>query len=940
MITLKDLVTSYVVKIHDNSLTDSEHRDLLKTLGQFKKINRDRLLRDIGISEAEIQNYTVKPSSAYTAWATKNLPKSAPTRLLNPPISNPVTGSSLLIPFTRPTRIISPSSATQILPQAISNPGTYGTQQLPPHIDPYLPLSNPSYPPYVPQPFMGPNPNTQVFRNIFQARKYPPTQNLPTTSQGGGGGANIPPTVNLPPLTPPGGGGGGSGFNFNVPQSNSPLWKFLRAVMPVNGVRRINQALQGANAVQAAFNASTFAFKRPAMSAAAGIGGAGFGYAVNGGWGAVGGGIGGAIGGIFGPIGGTIGSIIGTFVSKIPEQIVKNIKASAHYGAVAADAISQGIIAGLGHLQDVGGKLLITIVSAIVRPLGASGGAISSFVSSLVSTFNVGFKGILGFTASSLKVLAGLYGGAVTTAFTMFFGLIPILLGPLFMGIGALLGSFIGKAITGVFSVIGQAAGAVAEHLGELFGEVGKVATQAFTSVLEILQDILGTAQSHANEYTQYSANTGSSLLQSISTLNNFQLAGISPQQTNQMFGGFNQINPIFKAKAGLFGLPERDNPEFLPKFAEQFQNSSIWRRRIMTETLGMSGASANIVGMTDPNRLRSNIQFGQTVQNSLGMSPEKIKEFAGGWNLMTDRATFFFDLVKEKFASIVLPDFTKGLAVASNFIGQHIGQIYGWIKAGAEYFVTSVKWMFINVPSIVINVAQGVLGILRTVTGFVANFLSGTANAILAFRNGNGLFPLIHSFAQGFDLIMNLFRDFIILNVGSGTLFLNAINQFKTSMSGFLPAIFSPTLGIAKWIFDFFKNPTNLSSAATNYNIAQKIPVSNLTGTVDAIMKSQMLGQVQTGLYTGAAGLNKSLAPGGIFDIAQNSLNDLGKKFSVDKMQKVVDDFNRGVQTFATVSAKGTTVNVAVKDNPNALYNVSAFIARDIFNTASSEGS
>ncbi len=227
--------------------------------------------------------------------------------------------------------------------------------------------------------------------------------------------------------------------------------------------------------------------------------------------------------------------------------------------------------------------------------------------------------------------------------------------------------SSVGRTVISLFG--GALKGALYAVAGAI-GSIVALSTKAVQSTLSF-----GRAVGYL------SASTGLNSRSAGATQQRFGAFGIDASET---FAGRDPA--LFGMRAGAYGVPGFDSPNFLPSAAGRFQNlnqGGVTGRMLaqqLAETLGLNNAQGLRTLNTPVGDIRAQQGFTSRVSGALGLNSDTIVNVARQWDLLTGRLRTFGEGVLVKIGQSILPRLNQGLEVLASLAEKSAGGLSGFI--------------------------------------------------------------------------------------------------------------------------------------------------------------------------------------------------------------------------------------------------------------------
>lgn len=280
-------------------------------------------------------------------------------------------------------------------------------------------------------------------------------------------------------------------------------------------------------------------------------------------------------------------------------------------------------------------------------------------------------------------------------------------------------------------------------------------------------------------------ANTGMGYGQGGDLINRYGAFGIGAKEVGGIFSA-QAMNPLLAGirNAVTGGLSPSDR-NYLPDAARGYQNLAASgpfgrlpaNQRLDMQFGGQAPDSVRAVMNLPVQKIPQPVQWQQTTQASLGVTPDMIRRFAENIPLLQNRIGSLWEMIKVRFAGEPAPFFEKILGGIANYVSQNADKIADAIK-------TAARRLMVEAPALVLSFASGVVHGL-------AMFLKGTG-AFLTGLAGNTVDIL-----KVLDAILNGFRFFAGVMAGVATAIIQIVSDlWKRFKKGEGPLALVETVG------------------------------------------------------------------------------------------------------------------------------------------------
>lgn len=240
---------------------------------------------------------------------------------------------------------------------------------------------------------------------------------------------------------------------------------------------------------------------------------------------------------------------------------------------------------------------------------------------------------------------------------------------------------------------------------------------------------------------------TGLGNMQAAGVMQRFGAFGVNPQQ---MLGSSQQNPAMFRMRAGIYGLPGYESPDFLPSLAGRYQSMARsgplgqQMARQMLGNLEMDNPQVLQIANLPVNRIREQQASVQNVSGALGLSPDALKQVAQDFDLLTNRVQSFGQITLAAIGQRLLPYLTRGLEIATRAIeqnGPRIGQLIDVAVQGAvQGFGRFAHFLITTVPEAFFNAADFILRNLEPIVEAAPVLFTALRDGIINLMDAMGI--------------------------------------------------------------------------------------------------------------------------------------------------------------------------------------------------------
>jgi hypothetical protein len=291
--------------------------------------------------------------------------------------------------------------------------------------------------------------------------------------------------------------------------------------------------------------------------------------------------------------------------------------------------------------------------------------------------------------------------------------------------------------------------------------------TVGLVGATSALRNITTEAAALSRSMASLRANQGLSASQSFGLTSRNALFGISPQQTAQMYGGAG-MNPLIAGIRGAvtgFGNPYSAN--YLPQAAERYQSMASqgpMGRMMANRMLDASqegGRASDELRQTlnlRPQQIQAQLDYGQRVQSSMGISPEMLARYSAEIPLASQRVAFAVNMAKVKLATELAPAIESGVGTVASLLAQNAGKISNALERSVHFLIHDAPPMLLRGGAAILHGGAHLLDGMGT----VAMGLAGNVKPILT------VFDAIIDGAKSFATVLGGIAAFVIQGVGT----------------------------------------------------------------------------------------------------------------------------------------------------------------------------